>query len=121
MAIFTRMISVVVLLLASASNGASAAALQREGNASWYQAHRGATASGARHAAKDLSAAHPWLPFGSKVMVTNLRNGRSVIVAITDRGPFTGGRVIDVSQAAARELGFLRAGTTRVRIDQAKR
>jgi rare lipoprotein A len=53
--------------------------------------------------------------------VTNLRNGRSVVVAITDRGPFRGGRIIDVSEAAAAELGFKRAGTAQVRIEPASR
>lgn len=92
---------------------------EETGKASWYRAHLGPTASGVRHDADDLSAAHRELPFGSKVRITNLRNGRSVVVAITDRGPFTGGRIIDVSEAAAAELGFKRAGTARVRVELA--
>ncbi len=64
-----------------------------------------------------LTAAHRSLPFGTMVRVTNLDNGRQVTVTINDRGPFKKKRVIDVSSRAARELGFLRAGTARVRIE----
>lgn len=63
-----------------------------------------------------LTAAHPTLPFGSKVRVENLRNGRSVVVRINDRGPFAKGRVIDVSRAAAEKLGMMRAGVARVSV-----
>ena len=66
---------------------------------------------------KALTAAHRTLPFGTHVQVTNLSNGRSVVVTITDRGPFARGRVIDVSRRAARKLAFLRDGTTRVRLE----
>lgn len=108
--------------LASAGGAALAnAVIHEKGKASWYRAHRGPTASGVRHDVEDLSAAHPTLPFGSEVVVTNLRNGRSVVLKITDRGPFTRGRVIDVSEAAARELGFHRAGTANVRVESAGR
>lgn len=108
-------------LMPAASDAVAGTVLSEKGKASWYRAHRGLTASGVRHDAGDLSAAHPSLPFGSKVVVTNLRNGRSVVLKITDRGPFTRGRVIDVSEAAARELGFLRAGIANVRVEQASR
>lgn len=114
--------SFLLATLAPAGNVALANAVVHEkGKASWYRAHRGPTASGVRHDATDLSAAHPSLPFGSKVVVTNLRNGRSVVLKITDRGPFTRGRVIDVSEAAARKLGFHRAGTANVRVERAGR
>ena len=63
-----------------------------------------------------LTAAHRTLPFGSKVRVANLANGRSVIVRINDRGPFTKNRIIDVSRAAAEQLGMLRAGVARVSV-----
>ena len=63
-----------------------------------------------------MTAAHRTLPFGTRVRVTNLTNGRSVVVTITDRGPFAPGRIIDVSKRAARNLDFVRAGTARVRI-----
>jgi rare lipoprotein A len=117
-------IALLVMLLAAGLAPAVAvepAAAQQTGKASWYKAHRATTASGAWHGKDALTAAHPELPFGSKVRVTNLRNGRSVVVAITDRGPFIGGRIIDVSEAAARELGFWRAGTARVRVEAASR
>jgi rare lipoprotein A len=74
------------------------------------------TASGERFDPGQLTAAHRSLPFGSMVRVTNTSNGDSVIVRINDRGPFAHGRVIDVSQAAAREIGMHRSGTARVKL-----
>jgi rare lipoprotein A len=89
------------------------------GLASYYDSkfHGEPTASGERYDERALTAAHRTLPFGTRVQVTNLSNGRSVVVTITDRGPFARGRVIDVSRRAARRLGFLRDGTTRVRLE----
>ena len=88
------------------------------GFASFYHARfNGArTASGERYDEKALMAAHRTLPFGTRVQVTNLGNGRSVIVTIVDRGPFAKGRIIDVSRRAARKLDFVRDGTARVRL-----
>lgn len=63
-----------------------------------------------------LTAAHPRLPFDTRVTVHNLDNGRSVVVRINDRGPFAKGRIIDLSRAAAREIGMLGTGTARVRL-----
>lgn len=74
------------------------------------------TASGERFDPAGMTAAHRTLPFGSMVRVTNLANGQSVVVRINDRGPFGGKRVIDVSQAAAKEIGLHRSGTARVSI-----
>ena len=74
------------------------------------------TASGERFNPQAMTAAHRTLPFGSMVRVTNVSNGDSVIVRINDRGPFSRGRVIDVSQAAAREIGMHRSGTARVKL-----
>ncbi len=74
------------------------------------------TASGERFDPGQLTAAHRSLPFGSMVRVTNTSNGDSVVVRINDRGPFSRGRVIDVSQAAAREIGMHRSGTARVKL-----
>jgi rare lipoprotein A len=65
----------------------------------------------------DMTAAHPTLPFGTYVMVTNLANGRTAVVRINDRGPFVDGRIIDLSYAAARVLGMIGPGTTRVRLE----
>ena len=74
------------------------------------------TASGARMSNHTLTAAHRFLPFGSKVKVTNRTNGRTVIVTINDRGPFIRGRIIDLTPAGARALGF--SGLTKVTIER---
>ena len=74
------------------------------------------TASGERFDPGQLTAAHRTLPFGSMVRVTNMATGDSVVVRINDRGPFAHGRVIDVSHAAAREIGMHRSGTARVKL-----
>lgn len=75
------------------------------------------TASGERYDRQAFTAAHRTLPFGSRVRVTNLRNGLSVVVRINDRGPKVETRVIDLSLAAARKLQFIDQGTTRVRLE----
>jgi rare lipoprotein A len=85
------------------------------GRASWYDFDT-KTASGEDMDGDALTAAHPTLPFGSKVRVANLDNGRSVVVRINDRGPFSKDRIIDVSRAAAAELGMIRAGVARVSV-----
>jgi rare lipoprotein A len=74
------------------------------------------TASGENCDPSALTAAHRSLPCGTKVRVENLRNGRWVVVRIKDRGPYSRGRIIDVTQAAARGLDFLSSGTTKVRL-----
>jgi len=86
------------------------------GGASWYGDKFAGkrTASGVRFDPNAMMAAHRTLPFGSRVRVTDRRSGRSVTVRIVDRGPHVRGRVIDVSKAAARKLGFLGRGTARV-------
>jgi rare lipoprotein A len=83
------------------------------GGASWYALHS-KTASGERMNPSALTAAHRTLPFGSKVKVTNQRNGKSIVVRINDRGPFIKGRVIDLSKGAANQLGFVGAGHTNI-------
>jgi rare lipoprotein A len=90
-------------------------ALAQTGRASWY-AMTSKTASGERCNPNALTAAHRSLPFGTKVKVENLRNGRTVVVRINDRGPYSGGRIIDLTRAAAHKLGFVSAGTTQVRL-----
>jgi len=80
-----------------------------------YQGHK--TASGERFDTARLTAAHRTLPFGTRVRVTSLDNGRSVVVRVNDRGPFVSGRVIDLSPAAARQLDMLRAGVARVKLE----
>lgn len=89
------------------------------GQASWYghEFDRRLTASGDRFDPKLLTGAHKTLPLGSKVRVTNLHNGRSVLITINDRGPYVGRREIDLSYGAARVLGMLERGIARVRIE----
>jgi rare lipoprotein A len=74
------------------------------------------TASGERMNANALAAAHRNLPFGTKVRVENLANGKSVVVRINDRGPYAGGRVIDVTQGAAKQLGMIKSGVAKVKV-----
>ncbi|WP_135256300.1 septal ring lytic transglycosylase RlpA family protein [Thermus caldilimi] len=89
----------------------------QEGLAVWYGPgfHGKRTASGEHYDMHALTAAHPTLPFGTRVRVTNLKNGRSVVVRINDRGPFGGRYIIDLSYAAAKAIGALSA--TRVRLE----
>ena len=84
------------------------------GRASWYALDGQRTANGERMNSRRLTAAHRTMRFGTRVKVRNLANGRTVTVRINDRGPFTRGRIIDLSRAAARKLGFLGRGSTRV-------
>jgi rare lipoprotein A len=88
------------------------------GIASWYgEAYHGRyTANGEVYDMEALTAAHPTLPLPSLVQVTNLANGRSLLLRVNDRGPFVDDRLIDLSQAAARELGFERQGLANVQI-----
>jgi len=89
------------------------------GTASWYGEYfQGKeTASGEPYDMLDFTAAHPSLPLGTFVKVTNLKNGKVVVVRINDRGPVVNGRIIDVSYNAARALGFKERGIQRVRLD----
>ena len=99
------------------------AAFRQVGLASWYGPgfHGRKTASGERFDQNDLTAAHRKLPLGSEVRVTNLENGRSITVEINDRGPYIDGRVIDLSKAAAGQLGILQDGVAEVRIEATRR
>ena len=103
----------------AAAAPAAASADAMEGKAAWYgrKFNGSKTASGQRFNAGAMTAAHPSLPFGSRVKVTNTKNKRSVVVVINDRGPSTPGRIIDVTQAAATRLGFDRAGTADVALE----
>lgn len=89
------------------------------GKASWYGPgfHGRRTANGEVFNSNDLTAAHPSLPFGTKVRVTNMNNGRSVVVRINDRGPFIGGRIIDLSAGAARSINMISSGVAPVRVE----
>ncbi len=92
---------------------------RQTGIASWYgYQHNGRrTASGEMHNSRLATAAHRSLPFGSVVKVTNLDSGATVVVRVNDRGPYVKGRIIDLSERAARELGIFAAGLARVSIE----
>jgi len=92
------------------------------GTASWYGKifHGKPTASGEPYDMYDMTAAHLKLPMGSYVKVTNLRNGRAVVVRVNDRGPIVPGRIIDLSYGAAQALQFKARGLQRVRLDLVK-
>jgi len=100
---------------AAVSLQSNEAAASQCGTASWYKMGS-KTASGERMNANVLAAAHRTLPFGTRIRVDNLGNGRSVVVRINDRGPYSGGRIIDVTRGAAVELGMIGEGTARVRL-----
>jgi rare lipoprotein A len=89
------------------------------GVASWYgQEFQGnTTASGEVFDLNRLTAAHPTLPFGTTIRVTNLMNSKKILLRVNDRGPHFARRVLDVSWAAARRLGFVNSGTTKVRVE----
>jgi len=95
---------------------ATASSRASYGVASYYS-YPGRTANGERYNPSQLTAAHRTLPFGTKLQVTNLNSGRSVVVRVNDRGPFIHGRVVDVSYAAARELNLLHSGTAKVKVE----
>jgi rare lipoprotein A len=89
------------------------------GVASFYGArfHGRRTASGTRYDMHAMTCAHPSAPFGARLRVTDLESGRSVLVTVTDRGPFKRGRIVDLSLAAAKRLGMIERGLARVRVD----
>jgi rare lipoprotein A len=94
-------------------------AFTQSGKVSWYGPgfHGRRTANGEIFDTNDLTMAHRSLAFGSKVRVTNLDNGRSIVVRVNDRGPYVGGRIADLSHAAASRLGFVEDGVVRARIE----
>ena len=110
------LLSLVVSVLSAC--GGSKSAFTQSGQGSYYAdkfAGR-ATTSGAPYRPGRLTAAHNTLPFGTKIKVTNVRNGRSVKVVVNDRGPHVKGRIVDVSKRAARKLGLLDAGVIPVQL-----
>lgn len=104
MLIFVRCVAALVAIFAVVTISSRAEAFSQSGIASVYSGGR--TANGERAHAGGMTAAHKHLPFGTRVLVTNRHNGRSVTVRINDRGPFVRGRVIDLTPAAARAIGF---------------
>src|SRR5262245_5296799 len=116
--------SVLVLLLVLVGCGARAPApggrpAGERGMATWYgpRHHGGPTASGEGFDMRALTAAHRTLPFGTRVRVTNLKNHRAVVVRINERGPFGAGRIIDLSRAAAVEIGMIDDGVVPVTVE----
>jgi rare lipoprotein A len=106
---------------AAPPEGAAERATEDEiGLASFYgeRFHGRITASGARYDMHALTCAHPTAPFGTRLRVTDLETSRSVVVTVTDRGPFVRGRVVDLSFAAARTLRMLDRGVARVRVER---
>ncbi|MGB8355942.1 MAG: septal ring lytic transglycosylase RlpA family protein [Chthoniobacteraceae bacterium] len=104
---------IAVMLMFSLASGASGKTVKpmelvQTGRASWYRG-KGSTEA--------LTAAHRTLPFGTYVRVTNLKNDKSVVVRINDRGPYIRGRIIDVNRRAARELDLMKSGIAKVRIE----
>jgi rare lipoprotein A len=108
------LLGAVALLMAS-----DAAAASQAGIASWYgpRFHGKRAASGETFNENELTAAHRRLPFDTEVRVTNLANGRSVVVRINDRGPYVKGRILDLSRAAAEELGMVEPGIVKVKLE----
>jgi rare lipoprotein A len=122
----TRWLLLGTLALATACSSAIAGTRSRgavaveEGEASWYGKpyHGRKTASGEVYDMYAHTAAHRTLPMKTRVRVTNVENGKSTVVRVNDRGPFAKDRVIDVSYAAAEELGFVKRGVARVRVER---
>ena len=97
--------------------------LTQTGKASYYSDNLSGskTANGEKYKPSELTAAHKKLPFGTNVKVTNLQNGKTVSVRINDRGPFVSGRIIDLSKAAAKEIGMIQSGVVKVKISYKKK
>lgn len=111
-------LALFTFLAGCASHNIDPRGYDETGTASFYGSrhHGKRTASGEPFNQHGLTAAHRTLPFGTRVKVTNLKNERSVVVLINDRGPHTRGRLIDISKAAAQQLDMIRSGTARVRV-----
>jgi rare lipoprotein A len=116
--IIVFVLAVVLLTTGIEARAGASVGQTQSGIASYYhdrfQGRK--TASGARYNKNALSAAHKTLPLGTKVEVTDTRTGKRVVVRINDRGPFVKGRVIDLSRAAARKIGLIKKGLTRVKV-----
>jgi len=125
---FTRALLVLLLLFTMVGCGSmhtgavqatSSASIILHGKASWYGEafHGRPTASGEPYDMHAPTAAHKTLPFGTRVRVTNLDNGKQTVVRINDRGPFVKGRIIDLSYGAAKKIQMLQAGVVRVKLE----
>jgi rare lipoprotein A len=118
MKIYKLTVVMLLCVIQGALQVVSAAAVQ-EGKASYYadSLNGSKTASGELYDKDALSAAHRSLPFGTKVRVTYLKTGQSVVVVINDRGPYAKKRIIDLSGAAAKQIGLIKAGHGKVRLE----
>ena len=121
---FFLMMVVIVMAFVSCSSGKKVLGGKSKGKtmtgmASYYanKFNGRKTASGERYRSKKLTAAHRTLPFGTMVKVTNLKNGKSVVVKINDRGPYAKGRIIDLSGAAAKQIAMVSDGVVKVRVE----
>jgi rare lipoprotein A len=123
---FVRTLAVILMIVAASSACAPRFTVKprndgwsQRGTASWYgkQFQGRKTASGEIFDMNRLTASHPSLPFGTVVKVTNLGNGKSVVVRINDRGPSVRGRIIDLSRAAAEEIDMVSAGLAEVEVE----
>lgn len=113
---FAASLAASCVLCFAAAPSPAAAAPGVVGYASWYQL-TGRTACGGRKNPEAMTAAHRTLPCGAPIRVTNLSNGRSVVVTVVDRGPFVRGRIVDISRGAARRIGLVDRGIGRVRVE----
>ncbi|SFV67628.1 Rare lipoprotein A precursor [hydrothermal vent metagenome] len=107
-----------LILLALSANLYAKDIKSQTGKGSWYgkQFNGRLTASGERYNMYDYTAAHKTLPFNTMVKVTNLHNGRSIIVRVNDRGPYAKGRVMDLSYLAAKKLGYVKKGVAKLKL-----
>ncbi len=110
-----RLAAIVALTVFMGVHAVGQAEAAQTGKASYYK-HGSRTANGERFNPNGFTAAHRTLPFGTKVLVTNLKNGKSVIVRINDRGPHVKGRIIDLSYGAAKAVGLTAMGVAQVKI-----
>ena len=117
--LLTACLLLVCFSLSACTPGLSRVPNAEEGTASWYGPGFDGkqTANGEVFDTTKLTAAHQTLPFNTLLRVTNLENGRVVVVRVNDRGPFVGGRILDLSQAAAEKLDMVGSGTARVRLE----
>lgn len=118
-ALFLGLLGILLIASATAAEAKVKPGHSQKGIASYYhdKFHGRKTASGQVYNKNIPSAAHKTLPLGTKVKVTDTKTGKSIVVKVNDRGPFIGGRIIDLSRSAARQLGILKRGLARVEVE----
>lgn len=118
-ALFLALLGILLIASATAAEAKVKPGHSQKGIASFYhdKFHGRKTASGQIYNKNIPSAAHKTLPLGTKVKVTDTKTGKSIVVKVNDRGPFIGGRIIDLSRSAARQLGILKRGLARVEVE----